>query len=102
MEVEKAGAGDLGGADAAAAGDRAGERLGDVAGGHAGGACEDHRGVGRHVAVRGIARRLDGDAGHVEARRQTAVGHEPLESTQHQRLHLCEDIHRLILRSGWR
>ena len=35
-----------------------------------------HRGIGRHVAVRGVARRLDDDSGHIDAGGPAAFGAE--------------------------
>ena len=63
--------------DAGRAGERLGERRGDVARRHARRAGEHHRGVGRHVAVRRVARRLDGDRAEVEPLRQPPLGRQP-------------------------
>jgi hypothetical protein len=54
---------------------------------------EHHRRIGREVAVRGIARRLDRDAGQVEAHGQFARAHHRLELGDHQAMKIREQIH---------
>ena len=46
---------------------------------------EHHRGIGREVAVRGIARRLDRHVPAVEVRRQRAFGNEVVEHSIEER-----------------
>jgi len=51
-------------------------RLGQHARGNPCALCQHHRGVGRQIAMRGIARRFERDIGKRRARGQHAVGHQ--------------------------
>ena len=73
-----------------------GQRIGQVARLFAGVLGEHHRGVGRHVAVRGIARRLDHDARKIDALRQHAVGDQRLVRREHALEHVGEQILRVV------
>jgi len=53
---------------------------------------EHHRGVGRHVAVRGVARRLDRDAGVVEPRRDRARSRQIVERSHDEPAKIAENI----------
>ena len=49
---------------------------------------QHHRGIGRHVAMRGIARRLDHDAGEIDARGPIAFGCKRRTDRVHAREHI--------------
>ena len=51
---------------------------------------QHHRGIGRHVAMRRIARRLDRDVGQVEALRQRALGGHGPQFSHDQRADIGE------------
>ena len=53
---------------------------------------EHHRGIGRHVAMGGIARRLDHDAGEIDAGGPLALGRERGADRLHARQHVGEQM----------
>ena len=55
---------------------------------------QHHRGIGRHVAMRGVARRLDHDARQVDAGGPTAFGRERAANRMHARQHVGEKMRR--------
>ena len=58
-----------------------------------GGLGQHHRGIGRHVAMAGIARRLDGDGGGVEAGGQHALGGHRGEASSDERADIGKEVH---------
>ena len=79
LEVDEAGTGNIGRDDIGIVEKMRHHPLGQSARVGAGGLGQHHRGVGREVAVRGIAGRLDGYAGAGRLRRQRALQLERVE-----------------------
>ena len=69
-----------------------GDRLGELARLLAGGLGEHHRGVGRHVAVRRLARGLDQDAGKIKPGGQCAFFDQRSDRAVNAREDCAEDI----------
>ena len=53
---------------------------------------QHHRGIGRHVAMRGIARRLDHDPRQIDAGGPAAFGRERAADRVHARQHIGEKM----------
>ena len=94
-QVQKARPRHLGRGDARIGGKAGGQRIGDVAGLLAGGLGQHHGGVGGHVAMGGIARRLDRDCGGIKARGQFARLFHLRQRTDHQRADIRKEVHRI-------
>ena len=69
-----------------------GDRFGEIARFCLGLLGQHHRGVGRHVAMRGVARRLDHDARQIDARGPSAFGRERAANRVHARQHVGEKM----------
>jgi hypothetical protein len=80
-------------------GELLGERLGERPRLQAGVLGQHHGGVGRHVAVRGLARRLDHDARLVDAGRQHARRRQGVIGGAHALEHQSEDVRHFL--SPW-
>ena len=55
---------------------------------------QHHRGVGRHVAMRGVARRLDHDARQIDAGGPSALGREHAANRMHARQYIGKQVGR--------
>ena len=80
------------GSRARSGGERFGQRA-RIRAGRLGFARIDHRRVGREIAVRGLARRLDDEAAEIEVARQLARRDALLEQRGNARLEIGENVH---------
>ncbi len=87
-EIDEAGSGDVDGGDQIVRAQLFGELLGEIARLCPGFLGEHHGGVGRHVAMGGIARRLDHDAGEIDAGRPIVFGRKRGTNRVHAREHI--------------
>ncbi len=92
-EVQETGSGHARGLDPRVGGDAFGQLLRDLARRTVGAAGKDHRGIGRHVAVARVARRLDRHWAVVQAGGQIAVGHHGVERLEHGFADVGENVH---------
>jgi hypothetical protein len=56
---------------------------------------QHHRRVGREIAMRRVARRLDRDPREIEPRRQRALAHQPVERGDDETAEVAKDVARL-------
>ncbi len=93
-QVQEARPGDGGALDLGQRSQPRGESLGDVARAAPGGLGQDHRRVGGHVAMGGIARRFHRDVAGVEAGGQLSGPLHVGQRRQHPVPHVGEEVHR--------
>ena len=86
-QIDEAGSGDVDRGDQRVSAQFFGDLLGKIARLGLGLLGKHHGGVGRHVAMRGIARRLDHDAGEIDAGRPAAFAGERRADGVHARKH---------------
>jgi hypothetical protein len=72
------------------------ELIGEDARRHARGLCKNHRRVGREIAVRGIARRLDRDPRRIETGRQRARVLQRLDLGHDDTVEMREQVHQVV------
>ena len=56
------------------------------------GPCQHHCGIGRKIAMRRVARRLDCDPGEIEPLRQRARGDQIIDCRHHQPAHILKNV----------
>ena len=91
-EIDEAGPGDLDGSDQIVGAQFFRDLVGEIARLCLGVLGEHHRGIGRHVAMAGIARRLDHDAGEIDAGGPLALGRERGADRVHAREHIGKQV----------
>jgi len=87
-EVDEAGTGDIDGGDQIVGAQSFGDPLGEITRFCPGLLGQHHRGVGRHIAMAGVARRLDNDAGEIDAFGPIALRRERGADRVHARQHV--------------
>ena len=91
-EIDEAGTGDLDGSHQIVGAQFFRDFIGEIARLCLGVLGEHHRGIGRHVAMAGIARRLDHDAGEIDAGGPLALGRERGADRLHARQRVGEQM----------
>ena len=91
-EIDEAGTGDLDGGDQIVGAQFFRDLVGELARLRLGVLGQHHRGIGRHVAMARIARRLDHDAGEIDAGGPLALGRERGADRLHARQHVGKQM----------
>ena len=91
-EIDEAGTGDLDGRHQIVRAQFFRDHVGEIARLYLGVLGQHHRGVGRHVAMAGIARRLDHDAREIDAGGPLALGRERSANRVHARQHVGKQV----------
>ena len=99
-QVQKARSRHFGALDPVIGGQETGQRVGDIAGFLARGLGQNHRRIGGHVAMRGIAGRLDRDVRHLKAGRQFPLPLHGIKGGKDAGADFGKQIHRTILHFG--
>ena len=93
-EIDEAGTGDVDGGDQVVRAQSGRDLIGKIARLGLGLLGQNHRGIGRHVAMRRIARRLDHHARQVDIRGPPALGRERAANRVHARQHIGKQMRR--------
>jgi hypothetical protein len=93
-EIDEAGTGNIDGGDQIVRPQPGGDPFGEIAGFCPNLPGQHHRGVGGHITVRRIARRLDHDARQVNACGPSALGRERAANRVHAGKHVGEKMRR--------